>query len=242
MKHLKLIAGLTCAVMLTAGCSRHPKADFSVPTEPTETTTAAAETTQIFTAPTTPEEPGFDSADDAYDAYLAATLAQDVDAFCALFSTEEAANAGSVPSKFLRNRFGVKLDADYKSYQSRTTEDTFRKQVMANFNSYQSAMTAFGENGESFVIEPGKKVTMRSEEVESFANSLHLNISRGAIYDMFYFVGETSGARVEGDTVYVLCIDDRWYPSYTKQCVPLTISLSDLDPEYASETTSESEG
>lgn len=241
MKHLKLIVGIACAVVLTAGCSRHPKADFSVPTESTETA-AATETTQPFTAPTEPEQPGFDSPDAAYDAYLAACEAQDVDAFCALFSQDEIANAGSVPSKFLRNRFGVKLDADYKSYQIRTGEDAFRRQVMANFNSYQSAMTAFGQSGESWTIEPGSKKAMQQEEVQSFANSLHLNITQGSIRSTFYFVGNTSEARVEGDSVYLLCIDGRWYPSYTKQCVPLTISISDLDPEYASESTSEREG
>ena len=240
MRTPKLIAGILVLGVMLTGCSRHPKADFSVPTETTVTETTVTET-QGFTAPTQPEEPGFDDADAAYQAYLDAFQAMDVDTYCALFNPAEVEAAGNVPSKFLKNRFDLKMDADYQSFLSRTDPDMFRKIAAADFNTCQNAMVTSGVSGEAWEIEPGKRTVMRDNEVQSFANSLHLDITRGFIRDMFYFVGQESGERVEGQVVYLLCIDDRWYPSYTKACVPLAISLSDLDPEFASETTTESE-
>lgn len=236
MKNLKLIAGFLAIGIIMTGCSRHPKVDFSVPTEETESADTTAATEAVTTlVPPEPEEPGFAKADDAYQAYLDASEAQDVDAFCALFNADEIVNAKELPSKFLKNRFKLRLDSDYTNFAARTSPDAFRKMVMANFNSYTSAMEAFGTGGEQWKIIPGERKTMVSSEVQSFANSLHLDITRGFIYDTFIFEGQESGAQVEGESVYVLCIDGRWYPSYTKECVPLSISLTDIDPEYASE-------
>ena len=235
MKNLKRIAGFLAICIVITGCSRHPKVDFSVPTESTEaavTTVTEATTTLV---PPEPEEPGFDSADDAYKAYLDACEVQDVDAFCALFSAEEIANAKDLPSKFLKNRFDLRLESDYTNFAARTDPEAFRKMVIANFNSYTSAKEAFGTGGEKWKIIPGERKTMVDTEVKSFANSLHLDIRRGFIYDTFYFEGQESGAQVEGESVYLLCIGGKWFPSYTKECVPLSISLTDLDPEYASE-------
>lgn len=234
MKYLKLIfalAALTFAAMAVTGCSRHPKVDFSVPTEATEPTTETTVPEPTTEAAATETEPGFQTADEAYDAYLAAVEAQDVEAFCALFHAGESENAKSVPSKFLKNNFGIKLEADVQTFQMRTEAENFRKLVAANFNSYQSAMTAFGEAGETWHIEPGNKKTMRDSQVQSFANSLHIEVTRGAIRDMFLFIGDTSGAQVEGESVYLLCIEGRWYPSYTKECVPAPIDISDFYPE-----------
>lgn len=237
MKHLKLIAAFLAMIVTAAGCSRHPKVDFSVPTEPT--TSPVTETT---TVPMTeaPAEPGFSTADEAYDAYLEACREQDVDKFCSLFHSGEAENARSVPSKFLRNYFDVKLDEDYQSYQNRTDPEAFRKLAAANFKSWQSTMDAFGQAGESWRIEAGAETKMQAEQVKSFANSLHLDITRGVMREAFCFVGEESGAQVKGESVYLLCIEDKWYPSYTRQCVPQAIDLSDFYPEDASNESEES--
>ncbi len=232
----KLIAGLLAFGVLLYGCSRHPKVDFSVPTESTEPTTTVTET-QEFTVPTEAPELGFEDADAAYQAYLDAYEAQDVDAFFALFCPAEIEAAGKVPSKFLKNNFGMKQETDYQNYLSRTDTEVFRKIVAANFNTCQSAKTAFGAAGESWKIEAGNRRTMQDTVVKSFANSLHLDITRGVIREMFYFVGQESGEQVEGQIVYLLCIDGRWYPCYTKECVPTLITLSDIDPEFATETT-----
>ncbi|MBQ4464382.1 MAG: hypothetical protein II916_00250 [Oscillospiraceae bacterium] len=239
MKNPKMIAGLLALGVLLCGCSRHPKADFSVPTESTEPTTTVAET-QAFTVPTEAPEPGFSDADTAYQAYLDAYEARDVDAFCALFSEAEIEASGKVPSKFLKNNFGLKQDTDYQNYLSRTDFEVFRNIVAANFNTCQSQQSAFGAAGEVWKIEPGKRRTMQDTVVNSFANSLHLDITRGVIREMFYFVGQESGEQVEGQIVYLLCIDGRWYPCYTKECVPTIITLSDIDPEFSTER-SESE-
>ena len=236
MKNLKLIAGFLAIGIILTGCSRHPKVDFSVPTESNDTSETTTMTEAVTTTVSEEEaQPGFAKADDAYQAYLDASEAQDVDAFCALFNADEIVNAKDLPSKFLKNRFQLRLDSDYTNFAARTNPDAFRKMVMANFNSFTSAMEAFGTGGEQWKIIPGERKTMESSEVQSFANSLHLNITRGFIYDTFYFEGQESGAQVEGESVYLLCIDGRWYPSYTKECVPLSISLTDIDPEYASE-------
>lgn len=103
MKNLKLIAGFLAIGIIMTGCSRHPKVDFSVPTEETESADTTAATEAVTTlVPPEPEEPGFAKADDAYQAYLDASEAQDVDAFCALFNADEIVNAKELPSKFLK--------------------------------------------------------------------------------------------------------------------------------------------
>ena len=144
MRHPKLFAGILVLGVLLTGCSRHPKVDFSVPTESTEPVTTTASETQPMTFKPPEEEKGFDSADAAYQAYLKAVEAQDVEAFCGLFNEEEVRSAKNVPSKFLKNWFNVRQEADYKSYLTRTNPENFQKMVAANFNSYQSAMSAFG--------------------------------------------------------------------------------------------------
>lgn len=235
MKHLKLIAGLLAVTMMAAGCSRHPKVDFSVPTEttaPPVTETTAVTETEAAT------EPGFSSAEEAYDAYIDACSLQDVDKFCALFHAGEIENARNVPSKFLRNYFSIKLDKDYQSYQNRTDPEAFRKLTAANFGSWQSAMNAFGQEGDSWSIEKGTKTTMTDAAVTSFANSLHLDITSGVVRDVFYYVGSESGTQVKGASVYLLCIEGKWYPSYTSQCVPEPLELADFYPE---DTSNESE-
>ncbi len=236
MRHPKLIAGILVLGAILTGCSRHPKVDFSVPTESTEpATTAAATETQPMTFTPPVEVKGFDSADQAYQAYLKAVDTQDVEGFCALFNEEETANAKNVPSKFLKNWFNVRQEADYKSYLTRTNPENFQKMVMANFNSYQSAMSAFGEEGEQWTIEPGETHIMEKDELTSFINTLHMEFEKGSKRDAFKFVGETSGHEVEGEEVILLCYGGRWYPSYTRECVPDVLKLSDVDPEYASE-------
>ena len=235
MRYPKLIAGVLVLGVVLSGCSRHPKVDFSVPTEATEPVTTTVTETQPMTFKPPVEEKGFDSADQAYQAYLNAVEAQDVEAFCDLFNAEEAANAQNVPSKFLKNWFDVKQEADYKSFLTRTDPEAFRKMVMANLNSYQSSMTAFGEDGEDWELEPGETHIMDKDELRSFCNTLHMEFEKGSKREAFKFVGQTSGAEVMGVEVYLLCIGEKWYPSYTRECVPDVLTLSDVDPEYASE-------
>ena len=236
MRNQRLIAGVLVLGVLLCGCSRHPKVDFSVPTEATEPVpTTETETQPMTFKPPEEPDPGFDSADQAYQAYLNAVEAQDVDGFCALFNATEIEYSRSVPSKFLKNYFDVKQEADYKSYQTRTGTDGFHKMVMADLNSYQSAMSAFGEEGETWQLEAGETHIMEKNELQSFCNTLHIEATRGSKRDKFQFVGQSSGAVVEGKEVYLLCIDGRWYPSYTRECVPDVLKLSDVDPEYASE-------
>lgn len=235
MRHPKLFAGILILGVLLSGCSRHPKVDFSVPTESTEPVTTTVTETQPMTFKAPVIEKGFDSADQAYQAYLKAVDTQDVEAFCDLFNAEEIENAHKVPSKFLKNWFNVRQEADYKSYQTRTNPENFQKMVMANFNSYQSAMSAFGEQGEEWVLEPGETHIMEKEELQSFCNTLHMEIEKGSKRDAFCYVGQTSGEEVEGEEVYLLCIGGKWFPSYTRECVPDVLTLSDVDPEYASE-------
>lgn len=235
MRHPKLFAGILILGVLLSGCSRHPKVDFSVPTESTEPVTTTVTETQPMTFKAPEVVKGFDSADQAYQAYLKAVDAQDVESFCALFSDEEIENARKVPAKFLKNWFNVRQEADYKSYLTRTNPENFQKMVMANLNSYQSAMSAFGEQGEEWVLEPGETHIMEKEELQSFSNTLHMEFEKGSKRDAFIFVGQTSGEQVDGVEVYLLCIGGRWYPSYTRECVPDVMKLSDVDPEYASE-------
>lgn len=235
MRYPKLIAGVMVLGVVLSGCSRHPKVDFSVPTEATEPVTTTVTETQPMTFKAPEVVKGFDSADQAYQAYLNAVDTQDVDAFCALFNEEEISMAKNVPSKFLKNWFDVRQEADYKSFQTRTNPENFQKMVVANLNSYQSAMTAFGEQGEEWLLEPGETHIMEKDELQSFCNTLHMEFEKGSKRDAFQFVGQTSGEVVEGVEVYLLCVGGRWYPSYTRECVPDVLTLSDVDPEYASE-------
>ncbi|MBR2085630.1 MAG: hypothetical protein IJ906_00575 [Oscillospiraceae bacterium] len=235
MRHPKLFAGILVLGVLLTGCSRHPKVDFSVPTESTEPVTTTASETQPMTFKPPEEEKGFDSADAAYQAYLKAVEAQDVEAFCNLFNEEEVRSAKNVPSKFLKNWFNVRQEADYKSYLTRTNPENFQKMVAANFNSYQSAMSAFGEQGEEWELEAGETHIMESDELKSFINTLHIEFEKGSTREAFKFVGQSSGAEVEGEEVILLCVGGKWFPSYTCECVPDVLTLSDVDPEYASE-------
>ena len=235
MRHPKLFAGILVLGVLLTGCSRHPKVDFSVPTESTEPVTTTASETQPMTFKPPVEEKGFDSADAAYQAYLKAVEAQDVEAFCNLFNEEEVRSAKNVPSKFLKNWFNVRQEADYKSYLTRTNPENFQKMVAANFNSYQSAMSAFGEQGEEWELEAGETHIMESDELKSFINTLHIEFEKGSTREAFKFVGQSSGAEVEGEEVILLCVGGKWFPSYTCECVPDVLTLSDVDPEYASE-------
>lgn len=235
MKYPKLIAGAVLFSVLLNGCARHPKVDFSVPTESTEPITTTVTETQPMTFKPKEVVLGYDSADQAYQAYLKAVDTQDVDGFCAMFNAEEMENAPKVPSKFLKNWFNIKQEADVNSYMTRTDPENFRKMAMANFNTYQSTMAAFGEQGEIWEIEPGETHIMEKDELQSFCNTLHMEIEKGSKREIFHFIGETSGEEIEGKEVYLLCIGGRWFPSYTRECVPDVLKLSDVDPEYASE-------
>ncbi|MCR5717583.1 MAG: hypothetical protein K6F80_00925 [Oscillospiraceae bacterium] len=235
MRYPELIAGALVLGVLLGGCSRHPKVDFSVPTETAAPVTTSAETQPMTFKPTEAPDPGFASADAAYQAYLNAVETRDVESFFALFHPSEIEYAKGIPSKFLKNWFDIKLEADYKSFQTRTNPENFQKMVMADFNSYQSAMNAFGEEGETWKLEAGETHIMEKDELQSFSNTLHMEFTKGSIRDKFTFTAQSSGEVVEGKEVYLLCFEGRWYPSYTRECIPDVLKLSDVDPEYASE-------